>query len=221
MDYYTPKLLSVITINLNNREGLDTTINSIVTQTAFSNVEYIVIDGGSNDGSVDVIKQYDNYITYWVSEPDKGIYNAMNKAIDKATAPYTIFINSGDYLFENNTLQDIIPLLKQDIVYGDLCIHKTNGKTFHKQYIDNIPVDYFTYEAIPHEAAFVRTQLYKQYRFNEEYSVIADQVFFHQTIIRDKHTYKHVDNIITHFMLGGVSSDAEQVKTQRNKYFNQ
>ena len=87
--------LSVITINFNNRDGLRKTIESVVNQT-YNDFEYIIIDGGSTDGSVDVIKEYADRIDYWVSEPDKGIYNAMNKGIDVAKGEYCIFMNSGD-----------------------------------------------------------------------------------------------------------------------------
>ena len=86
--------LSVITINYNNRDGLHKTIASVVNQ-SWREFEYIVIDGGSTDGSVDVIKSFADRIDYWVSEPDKGIYNAMNKGIDVAQGEYCIFINSG------------------------------------------------------------------------------------------------------------------------------
>jgi glycosyltransferase involved in cell wall biosynthesis len=87
--------LSVITINYNNAIGLRKTIESVVNQT-FRDYEYIIIDGGSTDGSVDVIKEYADKIDYWVSEPDKGIYNAMNKGVAAAHGEYTNFLNSGD-----------------------------------------------------------------------------------------------------------------------------
>ncbi|MDR2910496.1 MAG: glycosyltransferase [Bacteroidales bacterium] len=93
--------LSIITINLNNVAGLQKTIESVVKQT-FTDYEYIVIDGGSTDGSADIIKQHANKITYWVSEPDKGIYNAMNKGIRVAKGEYCLFLNSGDWLINSN-----------------------------------------------------------------------------------------------------------------------
>ena len=86
---------SIITINYNNVEGLRNTIKSVVNQT-YTDYEFIIIDGGSTDGSVEVIKEYANIITYWVSEPDKGIYNAMNKGIEVANGEYLNFMNSGD-----------------------------------------------------------------------------------------------------------------------------
>ena len=85
---------SIITVNYNNRDGLRATIESVVNQT-YRDYEFIVIDGGSTDGSTDVLKEFDDKITYWVSEPDKGIYNGMNKGIAKATGDYLNFMNSG------------------------------------------------------------------------------------------------------------------------------
>lgn len=100
-----PKL-TIITINLNNKAGLQTTIDSVIAQT-YKDFEWIIIDGGSTDGSKELIEKYTNYIKYWVSEPDKGIYNAMNKGIKVAEGEYLQFLNSGDSLFSNSVLSDI------------------------------------------------------------------------------------------------------------------
>ncbi|MEP7170167.1 MAG: glycosyltransferase, partial [Bacteroidota bacterium] len=99
-------LFSIITVNLNNAAGLKKTIESVVTQT-FNDVEYIIIDGASTDGSKEVIKNYETKISYWVSEKDTGIYNAMNKAIKKAKAEYCLFLNSGDSLTNKKVLNDV------------------------------------------------------------------------------------------------------------------
>ena len=107
-----------ITINRDNAAGLRKTIESIVTQNC-TDFEYLIIDGASNDGSIDVIKDYKlhlvygNKITYWVSEPDTGIYNAMNKGIKHATGTYLYMLNSGDWL-EQNALEPIIQALKNN-----------------------------------------------------------------------------------------------------------
>ena len=90
--------LSIITVNLNNCDGLQKTIDSVVGQT-FTDYEWIVIDGGSMDGSRELIEQYADCLAYWCSEPDNGIYNAMNKGISRATGEWLLFLNSGDSLF--------------------------------------------------------------------------------------------------------------------------
>ena len=91
-------MISIITINLNNKDGLKRTIESVINQNKFDIIEYIIIDGGSTDGSVDIIKEYNDKITYWVSEKDKGIYNAMNNGIKASSGDYLLFLNSGDHL---------------------------------------------------------------------------------------------------------------------------
>ena len=96
--------LSIITINYNNLAGLQKTIESVVSQT-FRDFEWIVIDGGSVDGSRELIERYANSFSYWVSEPDKGIYNAMNKGIVVAKGDYLLFLNSGDWLCDEMALE--------------------------------------------------------------------------------------------------------------------
>ena len=114
--------LSIITVNLNNRIGLERTINSVVSQT-FKDFEWIVIDGGSTDGSKELITQYANHFAYWVSEPDKGIYNAMNKGIKVAKGEYLLFLNSGDWIIDERVAQDFIETsISADIISGDVCL---------------------------------------------------------------------------------------------------
>ena len=112
--------LSIITINYNNGDGLQRTIESVIKQN-FKSYEYIVIDGGSTDKSIDVIKRNKNHINYWISEPDTGIYNAMNKGIRKATGEYLIMINSGDVLVNEDVLDTVFKKNNNsDIIYGDV-----------------------------------------------------------------------------------------------------
>ena len=106
-----PKL-SIITVNLNKAKGLQKTIESVIFQT-FTDYEYIIIDGGSTDGSKQIIEQYADKITYWVSEPDSGIYNGMNKGIKVAKGEYCLFLNSEDYLLSNEILQNVRNLVQQ------------------------------------------------------------------------------------------------------------
>jgi len=114
-----PKL-SIITIAYNCANDLENTIRSVLDQT-FTDIEYIIVDGGSTDGSLDVIKKYEKSLSKWVSETDKGIYDAMNKGLKMATGEYVLFLNAGDILFDKNTLQ-LIPFLNYpaaDVFYGE------------------------------------------------------------------------------------------------------
>jgi len=114
--------LSIISINLNNVAGLQKTIESVWPQT-FTDYEYIIIDGGSTDGSIDIIKKYSDKITYWISEKDNGIYHAMNKGIEVAKGDYCLFLNSGDWLVDKKILENVFSNNhSEDILYGDMMV---------------------------------------------------------------------------------------------------
>lgn len=110
----TPQL-SIITINRNDAQGLEKTLESIWKKQSFKDFEHIIIDGASTDNSINIIKKYASHLSYWVSEPDKGIYNAMNKGIIKAKGNYLLFLNSGDWL-ENDILARVFKKISQKIL---------------------------------------------------------------------------------------------------------
>lgn len=119
--------LSIITINRNNCAGLSRTMDSVIRQTC-KDFEWILIDGASTDGSVDLIRQNKQHITYWVSEPDKGIYNAMNKGLQQAHGEYCLFLNSGDWLAQNSTIAEVLPILSGDIFVARSLYHNGQRK---------------------------------------------------------------------------------------------
>ena len=116
--------LSIITINFNNRNGLEKTIESVTSQTC-KDFEWIIIDGGSTDGSRELVEKKQKYITYWCSEPDSGIYNAMNKGIKKAKGDYCFFLNSGDRLHDKDVMMNVLGELDgTDFVSGNVwCVN--------------------------------------------------------------------------------------------------
>ena len=146
---------SVITINYNNCSGLESTVKSVINQ-SYDNFEFIIIDGFSSDGSVDVIYEYKNRIAYWVSEKDHGIYHAMNKGVIQARGDYCIFMNSGDCFYDDRVLSSIANYnCKEDIIVGYAAIKKGNG------IISSPPIGKFTFYhlysgAIPHQASFIK-----------------------------------------------------------------
>ena len=195
-----PKL-SVITINYNNCDGLRKTIESVVNQTC-KDFEYIIIDGGSTDGSVDVIKEYTDRIDYWVSEPDKGIYSAMNKGIDVAKGEYCIFMNSGDLFYSSYVLADIAPTLAgKDIIVG--CEFLSDGRIFAAP--KRISLSYLYFETLRHQSSIIKTTLLKEYKYDEKYKIVSDYKFWLQTLILGNCTYKAVKNIIAIYDTTGVS----------------
>ena len=136
-----PKI-SVITINYNNKEGLEKTIESVVNQ-SLQDFEYIVIDGNSTDGSQEILEKYTAKISHAVSEPDTGIYNAMNKGIKAATGEYILFLNSGDEFYATQSLEKAAEhLTGEDIIYGNLDVHGESN-SFIKEYNAPLSFHYF------------------------------------------------------------------------------
>ena len=207
--------ISIITINFNNKKGIKKTIESVVNQTVFNkNIEYIIIDGGSTDGSVNVIEKYKDKLHYYVSEKDNGIYEAMNKGVSHATGEYCLFLNSGDKFCENNVIEQAIPYLEEDVVYGNLMLNSKQKK----MYPDRISVDYFSYESLPHPSSFIRTKLLKDNPYKTNYGIISDWIFFRECVARGR-KFKHINVLVSDFYLGGASSNVRKVQNEKNRYF--
>jgi glycosyltransferase involved in cell wall biosynthesis len=206
--------LSIITINLNNANGLRKTIESVICQT-FTDFEYIVIDGGSTDGSVEIIEKYATNITFWVSEPDNGIYNAMNKGILQAKGEYCYFLNSGDTLYAETVLEEIFSDdYMEDILAGNL-IRQYPDRTMEDKSIayfcakEGKQLSLFNLMAgtIPHQSAFIRRKLFDQYGlYDENYRIVSDWRFFVQTIVLHGATVKYIDLFVADFDMEGVSN---------------
>ncbi|HMT72912.1 MAG TPA: glycosyltransferase family 2 protein [Chitinophagaceae bacterium] len=204
--------LSIVTINYNNAEGLQKTIESVVKQ-SFKAFEYIIIDGGSSDGSNELLNKHNDSISYWVSEPDKGIYNAMNKGIKKAQGEYLLFLNSGDYLFDNNTIENVLPLLKgEDIIAGQL-VHFNEEREWYNNPPDTPAFDFFTISSLPHPATFIKRELFEKYGYySEQLKICSDWKFFMDVLVIHKRSYKKVDFFISMFNEDGISSDPNNLK---------
>ena len=129
----TDTLISIVTVSYNAVLTIEQTILSVINQT-YPNVEYIIIDGGSTDGTVDIIKKYANKIAYWVSEPDKGIYDAMNKGGLKATGDFIQFLNAGDWFENEHVIEKIFKdwYKRVDVIYGDMIIRRSDGVYYAK-----------------------------------------------------------------------------------------
>ena len=200
--------LSIITINRNNAEGLCKTIESVVSQT-FTDFEYIVIDGDSTDGSVDVINQFADKITYWLSEPDKGIYNAMNKGIQMSTGEYLLFLNSGDEFANNLVLELVTGVLKDntDICSGILNMIDTENVLI-KQPLAELSLYHCFYGGLTHPNTFIRKSLFEMYGlYNENNKIVSDWEFFLLVAGLHHTTYQAISVPITNFYMGGISSN--------------
>jgi glycosyltransferase involved in cell wall biosynthesis len=218
--------LSIITVNYNNLEGLKKTMSSVFEQT-FKAYEYIIIDGGSEDGSKACIEQYSDRLSYQVSEQDTGIFNAMNKAVARAKGEYLLFLNSGDLLNDNSVLEDIMSLTgKYDIIYGNLLICESSGQ-WVKKYDEELSFEYFIYDTLPHQGSFIRKELFSKVgNYDESLKISSDWKFFLLAVHRHKVDVKYVDRIIAQYDYNGISSDPannalkqqERVKTMEDEF---
>jgi glycosyltransferase involved in cell wall biosynthesis len=201
-----PKI-SVITINYNNSDGLNKTIQSVVSQ-SYNNIEYIVIDGGSCDDSKRIIENWGKQIDFWISEPDHGIYNAMNKGIAAATGEYLIFINSGDLLTHDRIIEQAVHQgMDQELVFGNIIYV---GENLEREWIvdDELTFETFYKATIPHPSTFIKKSLFEMVGlYNEGNKIVSDWEFFMLAVCKYNCSYKHINLTIARFYLGGISSD--------------
>jgi glycosyltransferase involved in cell wall biosynthesis len=216
-------LLSIITINYNDKPGLERTLNSVKNQ-SYTNFEHIIIDGGSNDGSKQLIETNRENFSYWVSEPDHGIYNAMNKGINVAKGEYLLFLNSGDHFEDDNALHNVHNFLKkEDIVYFNV-----NVIGEHKSYIKKCPeilTFKYLHENLPtHQATFFKKELFNKLgNYDENLKIVSDWKFLIIAICKHNATYKYVNKTFSVFYYDGLSSLKENqdlIKAERKVVLN-
>ncbi|MEA4935661.1 MAG: glycosyltransferase family 2 protein [Paludibacter sp.] len=200
--------LSVITVNYNNATGLEKTIESVSSQT-YDAIEFLIIDGGSKDGSKEIIEKHKAKLHYWVSEPDKGIYHAMNKGIIAATGEYCLFLNSGDVFFDQYTVENALHVIdNEDIIYGNAVKIKPHYKRLIKYSPKLTLYDFIKIEpALHHQASFIKKELFDKYGlYDESIKIIADWEFFFRTIILNRAKTKYIDQTICVFEGTGLSN---------------
>ena len=195
---------SIITINYNNREGLELTIKSVINQTS-KDFEYIVIDGGSTDGSVDVIKHYADHINYWVSEKDKGVYNAMNKGTAQAKGEYLVFMNSGDCFHTSNVLSSVANY-QEDIICGKVL--KGNSTIPSGHYKSTITLVDLMRGSLPHQVMFIKRELMVKHPYDEKYKILSDWKFCIQALVFDNCTFRNSDVIVADYDITGISTNS-------------
>jgi glycosyltransferase involved in cell wall biosynthesis len=205
--------LSIITINYNNCHGLERTINSVIHQT-YNDFEYILIDGGSADKSIDVIKRYSERLTHWLSEPDKGIYHAMNKGITLAKGEYLLFLNSGDYLINENILQTIfVELVNDPIIYGNGLLETKTGKYLKMEIPAKLDLDYFSGASLFHPSTFIKKSLFETYGlYNESLKIVSDWEFFIKAIMLNNEIARKISFEIAVVEDDGISRKKENTR---------
>jgi glycosyltransferase involved in cell wall biosynthesis len=193
---FKPPMVSIVTVVLNDVGHIEQTILSVLNQT-YPHIEYIIIDGGSTDGTVDVIKKYADRLAFWVSEPDGGIFQGMNKGIDHVTGEWVNFMNSGDYFYQTDVFEKIFtdPTIGQaDCLYGGF-IGQINGQPVLCEAYDDVKSMAWKGLPLGHQTLFARTELVKKYKFNTKYKVSADGDFVLHCIAEGR-IFKKVEPII-------------------------
>lgn len=211
------KEISIITINKNNAAGLERTIKSVESQN-YKNYEFIVIDGNSVDNSINIIKKYENNLSFWISEPDHGIYNAMNKGIKKASGEYCLFLNSGDYLYNEHTLEKLFENnLNSDIVSCN-AYAEINHKLTSIHAPSEISFYIFYKHSLMHQATLIKRILFEKYGYyNENLVITSDWEFFLKCLIEENSSYQSIDIFLTVFDTTGFSSQVDNYDISRKE----
>ena len=214
---------SIITVNYNNKEGLRKTIESVIHQT-FSDFEFIVIDGGSTDGSVEVLKEYDAQIDYWVSEPDGGIYQGMNKGIKKAIGDYLNFMNSGDCFYATDILEKVSHYnSKADFIVGKDYHYNTETRQGHASIQPpRTTMIHFFVATLDHQSTFVKRELFKDSLYDESHRLVSDWIFYTEKIVKEQKQVQFIPDIICRREEGGLSEQQrEKNRKEINEYLHQ
>ena len=208
---------SIITINYNNGKELCRTIECVINQT-FRDVEYIIIDGGSTDESVEIISQHAENIDFWISERDLGVYNAMNKGLKHAHGEYVIFMNSGDSFYSPNVIKEIDNQIgDSDILFGNVC-NSASGKVYGGVKA-GCEVTFLTLkkEILCHQGTFYRRAIFERHPYDESLKLIADWKVNVQAIVFDNCKVKVVDTIIANYDLTGMSSTQSKLHAEERQ----
>ena len=204
--------LSIITVNYNDAKGLERTIKSVISQ-SYHDFEFIVIDGGSSDKSLGIIKKYEQHIDYWVSEPDGGIYLGMNKGLRQAQGDYVNFMNSGDRFYSFDALERIFSLgTDADIITGTHVgsPHPNVGK-------DGISLYTLCTGAVDHQASFIKRDVALRHPYDEKYKIVSDWKFFIEALIIDNCSFFYTETIVVDVDMTGVSNTATDLNRRERE----
>ena len=211
--------ISIITVSFNAADTIEQTIMSVMEQT-YKDIEYIVIDGGSNDGTVDILKKYDDFISYWCSEPDEGIYYAINKGINIATGDYVQIIGSDDCLFDKDTIKNVVESMNEDtdifsaaryeVSEKYMCQVLTGNDSAKKMVKGRLPW-------MPHTSVFARKEYMKKHLFDTSYKIAADYKFLLEAYMDTNVKFQYVNYPVAYFSLGGISNQGNDLQRQENE----
>lgn len=205
-------IITIITSTYNVVQDLHWTVDSIKKQT-YPNIQWLIIDGASNDGTIDLLKEHSDIIDYWFSESDTGIYDAWNKALEHVQGDWVQFIGAGDELYENNTLEKVASYLKDaypdfELVYGQVLHVSEKGRK--ELYVSGEPWEYYQGKwegnrpkLPPHPAIFHHNTMFSNQQFDTQFNIVSDSHFLLQNLGRD---FLYLPFIVNIMPLGGVSA---------------
>jgi glycosyltransferase involved in cell wall biosynthesis len=202
--------LSIITINWNNAKGLRKTIESVVSQIN-DNCQYIVIDGDSHDESTEIIREFEDQISYWVSEPNRGIYGNMNRGIKEVVGEYCLFLNSGDCLNNNILTNAIKECSGEDIIYFNTYLSYDDNRYEELKYSSTLSMRNFFKATISHQSTLIKTDLFSKYGlYNENNRIHSDYEFWLKSLIIGNCSSKYVNQFLAYYDMGGRSSKPDE-----------
>ena len=199
-------ILSIITVNYNNLKGLKKTCESVISQSV-KDFEWIVIDGGSTDGSEDLLEENKDQIAYWVSEKDSGIYEAMNKGIRVAKGDYLQFLNSGDSLADADIIKRFCDRNNtEDVIYGNAIIVDGNDQEVNRFHApDFVRFSFFFSHALNHQATFFSKACFMNYMYNEKNRIASDlELYMH--LMYQGFSFTKWNEYVVRFETGGLST---------------
>lgn len=204
-------LVSVITVCFNSERYLERSIKSLLAQN-YSNIEHIIIDGGSKDGTLDIIKKYENHISYWVSEPDEGIYDAINKGINVSKGDILYVLHSDDRLYDKDVIKKVVDFFNKkevDLAYGDILSYNLNSPDFSLvRYPHFITKRHFLRGTIGHPAVFLQRNSFRKVgNFDTKYKIASDYEWFLRALFKNHLRAAHMRRVISIFQCNGTSND--------------
>ncbi|GAA6529540.1 hypothetical protein LPYR103PRE_15130 [Segatella asaccharophila] len=213
-------LLTIVTVNFNNAEGLEKTLRSVLMQ-SFDDYEHIIIDAKSTDKSVGIIREYAGETTklsFWSSEQDKGIYDGMNKGILRAKGTYLLFLNSGDCL--NGDILKSVPFDGTDYICGHSLSRNENGDRMLES-PDRIDLAYLYDDSLPHQSCFIKRKLFNGHLYDIHYRIVSDWIHSVDSLVLYGYTYKSIPLIVAICDGTGISQNTTAVNAEKAKWFQQ
>lgn len=213
--------VSIITVCKNAQDTIEATVRSVISQN-YRNIEYLIIDGESTDKTLDIIKKYKSKVNTIISEPDEGIYYAMNKGIERSIGEVIYFLNSGDLLFDKSTISRVVKTIENnnsDIIYGDIALYESdNPKKLILRRQDNVNKFFLVHDTIYHQSIFTRRHIFEKYgKFDIKYKLSADYEWILRSVVKNKVSFYHTNQIMAKYLRGGMSFNEKESFKERFK----